>query len=48
MNRPLKGGRYFRDADTGKLTTADDAKQAPVTDGAETPAQAAEPAKKGK
>lgn len=48
MNRPLKGGRYFRDADTGKLITADAAKQAPATDGAESPAQTAEPAKKGK
>lgn len=48
MSRPLKGGRYIRDAVTGKLTKADEAKQPPATVEVETPAPAAEPAKKGK
>lgn len=48
MSRPLKGGRYIRDAVTGKLTKADEVKQLSATVEAETPAPAAEPIKKGK
>ncbi|WP_273794702.1 hypothetical protein [Brucella intermedia] len=48
MSRPLKGGRYIRDADTGKLTKADEAKQLSATAEVETPAPVGEPTKKGK
>lgn len=48
MNRPLQGGRYIRDAQTGKLIKADNAKPEPAIDGAEAPEPMSEPAKKGK
>ncbi|WP_192800534.1 hypothetical protein [Brucella anthropi] len=48
MSRPMKGGRYIRDAVTGKLTKADEAKQPSATTEVEIPAPAAEPTKKGK
>ncbi|MFK4060308.1 hypothetical protein [Brucella anthropi] len=48
MSRPLKGGRYIRDAVTGKLTKADEVKQPSAKVEVETPAPATEATKKGK
>lgn len=48
MNRPLQGGRYIRDIQTGKLTKANDAKSEPETEKVDAPEPVSEPAKKGK
>jgi|GEM_PF-6440305 len=47
MSRPLKGGRYIRDAKTGKLTKADEAKQPTAPVEAKATAPETEPTKKG-
>lgn len=48
MSRPLKGGRYIRDAKTGKLTKDDEAKQPTAPVEAKATALATEPTKEGK